>query len=249
MGGDAASMAGFEAGAAFTVFSAQGSGCLSYGVEVDGRRWFVKRPTTPENARSLTRAVAVHAAVRHDAIVAPVRVLDGPTLIYPWRDGTILNHATTHGTDRSGLARFQTLPVADVHAALDVVLAAHRAVAAAGLVAVDLYDGCLLYDFDARAMWLVDLDEYRPGPFTVEVDRLPGSVRYMAPEELTRGATVDERTTVFNLGRVLYHLLDTPAGWRGGDARRAVVDRATRELPRDRFPDVATLVGAWRQGA
>jgi hypothetical protein len=81
MGGDAASVAGFDVGAAFTVFSAQGSGCLSYGVEVDGRRWFVKRPTTPATARSLTRAVAVHEAVRHDAVVAPVRVLDGPTLV------------------------------------------------------------------------------------------------------------------------------------------------------------------------
>ena len=50
-------------------------------------------------------------------------------------------------------------------------------------------------------MWLVDLDEYRQGPFTVEVDRLPGSDRYMAPEEWERGATIDERTTVFNLGR------------------------------------------------
>ncbi|MFG3702018.1 hypothetical protein ACGF5C_29600 [Micromonospora sp. NPDC047620] len=30
---------------AFTVFNAQDSGCLSYGVEAAGRRWFVKKPT------------------------------------------------------------------------------------------------------------------------------------------------------------------------------------------------------------
>lgn len=27
-----------------------------------------------------------------------------------------------------------------------------------------LYDGCFLYDFGACRMWLIDLDEYRPGP-------------------------------------------------------------------------------------
>ncbi len=244
-------MAGFAVDAAFAVFTEQDSGCLSYGVVADGQRWFVKRPTTPAAAQSLTRAVAVHAAVRHDAIVAPTRVLDdssdGPVLVYPWRDGTVLNHATVRGTDRTGLARFQALPVDDVHAALNVILAAHLAVVGAGLVAVDLYDGCFLYDFDTRTMRLIDLDEYRPGPFTLHADRLPGSTRYMAPEEFTRGAVIDERTTVFNLGRTMHHLLDSPAGWRGNDLQRDVVDRATQNRPGDRFGDVATLVAAWRQ--
>ncbi|MFJ8828503.1 hypothetical protein [Micromonospora aurantiaca] len=126
----------------------------------------------------------------------------------------MLNHATTGGgSDRSGLARFQRLPVAEVRAALATILDAHLAVSAAGYVAVDLYDGCFLYDFDAHRMRLIDLDEYRPGPFVLDSDRLPGSRRYLSPEELTRGATIDERTTVHALGRTLHHLLDArPAG-------------------------------------
>src|SRR4051812_25415933 len=99
----------YDIGNAFRVFDTQGSGCLSYGVMVDGRRWFVKRPTTAATAQSLTRAVAVHAAVRHDTIVAPARILTeeagNPVLIYPWWDGTVLNHATRHGSDRAGLTR------------------------------------------------------------------------------------------------------------------------------------------------
>ncbi|MEU4793558.1 hypothetical protein AB0F95_28015 [Micromonospora tulbaghiae] len=65
---------------------------------------------------SLTRALGLHAAVRHPALVRPELVrdgTDGPTLVYPWRDGVVLNHATTGGgSDRSGLARFQQLPTA-----------------------------------------------------------------------------------------------------------------------------------------
>jgi hypothetical protein len=33
--------------AAFAVFDAQASGCVSYGVEASGRRWFIKRASDP----------------------------------------------------------------------------------------------------------------------------------------------------------------------------------------------------------
>jgi serine/threonine-protein kinase len=206
---------------AFVVFDAQDSGCLSYGVEAGGRRWFVKKATAPQARLSLTRASQFHAAVRHPAIVRPERILDGPdgpTLVYPWHDGNVLNQATTHGSDRSTLARFQQLPRPEVEAAIDTILDAHLAVTTAGYIAVDLYDGCFLYDFTARRMRLIDLDEYRPGPFILDTDRLPGSRRYMAPEEFARGTVIDQRTTVYTLGRTIQHLLDSPNG--GGEDPR-----------------------------
>ncbi|WFE51154.1 serine/threonine-protein kinase [Micromonospora sp. WMMD1155] len=234
---------------AFVVFDAQDSGCLSYGVEAQGHRLFVKRAATSAGRVSLVRAAQLHAAVKHPAIVRPERILSGPdglTLVYPWRDGRVLNQATVDGPDRSALADFQRLPVSDVEAALDAILDAHLAVAATGFVAVDLYDGCFLYDFRTRQMQLIDLDEYRPGPFILDADRLPGSRRYMAPEEFVRGAVIDQRTTVYALGRTVHHLLDSPTGWRGTAAQRAVADRATRASVADRYSDVAALARAWR---
>lgn len=235
---------------AFVVFDAQDSGCLSYGVERDGRRWFVKTAVRPEARASLARAAALHAAVRHPAIVPPALVLDGtdgPTVVYPWCAGAVLNVATGSGSDRSALSRFQRLPVAEVGRALDALLDAHRAVAAAGWLAVDLYDGCFLYDFDAGRMRLIDLDEYRPGPFVLDSARLPGSRSYLAPEELVRGSRIDERTMVHALGRTLHHLLDSSAGWRGSPGQRAVVTRATDPSPDRRHPSVDALAADWRQ--
>ncbi|SIR97479.1 hypothetical protein [Micromonospora avicenniae] len=165
---------------AFTVFDDQDSGCLSYGVEDAGRRWFVKKATSVQARLSLVRAAHFHTAVQHPAIIRPARVLDrpdGPVLVYPWHDGTVLNQATRHDSNRAALARFQQLPLPEVEAAVTTILDAHVAVTAAGYVALDLYDGCFLYDFDSRRLWLVDLDEYRPGPFTLDADRLPGSRR------------------------------------------------------------------------
>jgi catechol 2,3-dioxygenase-like lactoylglutathione lyase family enzyme len=234
---------------AFAVFDQQDSGCVSYGIERDGRRWFVTKAVRPDAVASLSRAAALHAAVRHPAIVRPAAVRDGtegPTLTYPWCDGSVLNSATRHGSDRSALDRFRELPVDEVERALGTILDAHRAVAAAGWVSVDLYDGCFLYDFEAGRMWLIDLDEYRPGAFTLDSGRLPGSRAYLAPEEFVRGSTIDERTMVFTLGRALHHLLDSAAGWRGTDRQRAVITRATDPSPSRRHPTVDALTADWR---
>ena len=70
----------------------------------------------------------------------------------------------------TAITRFRALPIQDV---LDAVLRAHLAVEAAGLVAVDFYDGCL-YDFQAGVMHLCDLDEYRPGLFAPGRRPAPG---------------------------------------------------------------------------
>jgi len=142
------------------------------------------------------------------------------------------------------------LPLRVALAAVDSIFEAHIImVVAAGFVAVDLYDGCFIYDFDRRRMWLCDLDEYRPGPFRVEGERLPGSTRFMAPEELRSGAVVDQRTTVFNLGRAAQVLLDEgdlEGRFRGPPAVLAVLDRASRPAPGDRYQSMAEFVAAWR---
>ncbi|MET8075743.1 serine/threonine protein kinase [Streptomyces sp. NPDC005303] len=234
-------------GEVFRSFREQDSGCLSHGVRLpDGSRWFVKEATTDRAQRSLDRAWAFHGTVRHPAIVPQVhRIAVGvrrTAVVMPWHDGEILYDPTAR-------ARFRALPLARVHHALDRVLDAHLAVETAGQVAVDLYDGAFLYDFDAHELRLIDLDDYRPGPFVLAEDRLPGSTRFMAPEEWRRGATIDTRTTVHVLGRTARLLLDAGPGedaFRGTAAQLAVVARATRPEPGERFGGVRELVEAWR---
>ena len=244
-------------GTVFRTFDEQDSGCVSYGLLADGRRWFVKTATTPEGLSSLRRAVALHHSVSHPAVVPLVHSFttdNGAALVHPWTAGEVLYHPTRsrHGGRAAPgrpMARFRALPLPRVHAALDAVLDAHLAVEAAGFVAVDFYDGCMLYDFDEHRMVLCDLDEYREGPFVLDADRLPGSTRYMAPEESVRGARIDLRTTVFTLGRALRLLLDAgddEEHWRGTPEQLEVVRTATARVPQDRFPSVRSLADAWR---
>jgi hypothetical protein len=153
-------------------------------------------------------------------------------LVYPWCDGESLYHRAG-----AAAAEFRRRPALNVIAAFDAVLDAHLAVTSAGFVAVDLYDGCLLWDDASERIVLIDLDEYRPGPFVLDEDRLPGSTRIMAPEEWRRGAQIDERTTVFKLARLGLDLL----GGRPPAACRPVVERATEPDPDERYPNVRTF--------
>jgi serine/threonine-protein kinase len=131
-----------------------------------------------------------------------------------------------------------------------VALDVHAGLCAEGWVACDFYDGAMIYDFAGRELHLVDLDTYHLGPFVNEMGRMFGSTRFMAPEEFERGAAIDERTTVFTLGRTLSVFLGDGtlerAPFRGGEAQYRAMVRACAAAPAARLQSVAALVRAWR---
>jgi len=247
-----------EAGTIVRAYREQDSGCVSYVVEQPGRRLFVKAAMTSHGTASLARAAALHEAVRHRALPRLLNTFDspqGPAHVYAWVPGEVLyDYVTMDGEQgrcdpASPHTRFRALPVRRILDALDVVYDLHVAIAAAGLVAVDFYDGCILYDFARHRTWVCDLDEYRPGPFTLDEDRLPGSKRFMAPEEFEKGSTIDQRTNIFTLGRTAAVLLgdgdvDSPA-WRGGAALRQIVKQAVSPDRTQRYESVSEYVSAW----
>jgi len=244
-------------GQVFAAFENQDSGCRSYGVADRDKRWFVKLAPDAATAAMLRSAARLHTAVAHPVILAPVAFTDlgeRAGIVYPWVTGSVLYHPTnSHRPDRSDpsgpMHAFRAQPVSTIARVIDEIFDAHVAVAAAGFVAVDFYDGCMLYDPATATIRLIDLDHYRPGPYTVGTQPVPGSTRYLAPEERTPGATVDERTTVYTLARAGFILLDrgdTESAFRGTPAQHQVLARATSADPADRYASVAQFVAAWR---
>jgi hypothetical protein len=253
-------------GRVFARFDArtQDSGNISFGVEAGGRRWFVKTAGDPDDPKPflnhaarvalLNNAQHVAAALEHPATPRLHQVGSsawGPMLVYDWVDGDLVGTPAERRSDpASPLQRFRALPAAEIIAVMDTIIDVHVRLCGRGWVACDFYDGCLIYDFEARAPHLIDLDTYHLGPFTNEMGRLFGSTRFMAPEEFKKGALIDERTTVFNLGRAMAVFLGdgtlTRAPFRGSDAQCAVVGRACAPNPAERFQTVAELDHAWR---
>lgn len=252
-------------GAIFATFDArtQDSGNVSFGVEAGGRRWFVKTAGHPDSSSFLSHgervalldnAQRLAREVTHDALPSLHGVCPsawGPMLIYDWAAGELLRAPPGRRDDpASAHRRFLQLPLAEVTAAIDAILAAHLALCGAGWVACDFYDGSIIYDFTARRTWLIDLDSYHAGPFVNEMGRLFGSTRFMAPEEFERGALIDERTTVFNLGRAISVFLGAGqlGAFRGTDNQHHVMARACETDPNARFQSVEDMARSWRAG-
>jgi hypothetical protein len=214
----------------FREFPHQDSHCTSLGLEHRGRRWFVKHSSHEAGMASLRRAMVVGRSVSHPALI-PLHHAedegDRVLLVYPFVDGEMVRAS----------ARFRALPWPERARVVDAAYDLHVQIAALGLVAVDLYDGCFLYDYDAHRPWIYDLDEYRPGPFVLQADRLPGSKRSMAPEEHVRGSRIDQVTNVYTLARLAMILLGDP--WPPGALelllRATSPDRDTRPASVEAF--------------
>jgi serine/threonine-protein kinase len=242
-------------GRVFARFDQQDSGNLSYGVEVGGHRYFVKtagpphREGTTDHAARVTllhNAIRLARTYRHPALPVLHQTVESPhgtLLVYEWADGELLGVPSAARSDpASAYLRFRALPVERIVAALDTIFEVHAMLGEGGEVAGDFYDGCLIYDFATGGLSLIDLDSYHAGPYRNGMGRMYGSTRFMAPEEFTLGALIDQRTSVFTMGRVVREFL----GERAPAAVREVAARACREHPDDRHSSLNAFWSAWR---
>lgn len=254
-------------GGVFAVFDSrtQDSGNISYGIQMGEERYFVKTAGDPDDLRHFlphpARVTLLRNAVRmardcdHPALPRLHQVIEspnGPLLVYEWLEGERVGVPGAEREDPgSSFQRFRNLPASEITRALDVVYNLHDVLARSGWIAVDFYDGSMIYDFARREMHVFDLDSYRDAPSTNDMGRMFGSTRFMAPEEFERGAPIDERTTVFTMGRTAAVFLSDGTlerlPFRGSDALYDIIRRACREDRRERFPSLAEFCDAWRE--
>lgn len=246
----------------------QDSGNLSWLVVSGGRRLFVKtagtgQPPAPGEpvpyldhagrVGLLRNAIDLARSCDHPALPALLNVIEspaGPALVYEGATGELIGVPSAERDNPSSTyRRFAHLPAPVLLALFDTLIDLHVALAAAGWVAGDLYDGCLIVDFQAPALRVIDLDSYRRGATTNDMGRMFGSTRFMAPEEFELGAVFDERTTVFTLGRIVWHfatrLTENRAEFCGPAALAGVVQKACQPLATDRQAGVADLATSW----
>lgn len=246
-------------GAVFQVMDGQTSGNLCFGVEGPYGRLFVKyagartRNYTgrPEDAVALLRRAMPLYQLRHPALAELLShgpVSRGYAAVFAWQDGFPLRGSRGEKNKH----RLQTLSLWQVLSMLDGVYDLHARIAEKGFIAVDFYDGNLLVDPDAGKMVLCDVDMYRQKPAVNDRGRMPGSSRFMAPEEFCQGASLSESTTVFNLGALAFEIFGDNMNrkmnaWQGPEALFPVAARATKEQPAARYPTVQAFLCAWRE--
>ena len=260
-----------ELGTVFAVFDAQDSGNLCFGVQNGENRYFVKyagawTKQCPDSPAESIKRLRESEQVYRDLEGAPglihlVRSIETPqgyALLFQWVSGECMHaHWTFEKHDKytdpqSPFYRFVHLPAEEKLAAMDTVVEFLAYVEGRGYTAVDLYDGSLMYDFDAKKMHLCDIDFYQKGPVCNRTGKFWGSPRFQSPEERTAGAWVDSVSNVYTLGALLFGLLGggghdrSRESWTMGDALYRVALHAVEEERGRRYSSVAAFAEAWK---
>lgn len=243
-------------GRVFKVFDGQDSGHLCFGVERDGQRYFVKFAGAPtvdfkgdpaEAVARLRATVPTYRDLAHPSLINLLRAEEtggGFAALFEWTDAVCMGRQ--YPVDR---ARFMAMPLPAKLRVYGDILEFHAHVIEKGYVAVDFYDGSILYDFALGKALLCDIEFYAKRPYINQMGRMWGSTRFMSPEEFTLGAEIDERTNVYTMGATAFALFAngdrTPEAWPLAMELYEVAKKAVSDAREERWGSLGEMMGAW----
>jgi serine/threonine protein kinase len=260
-----------DIGEVFCVFDQQDSGNIAFGLEKNNRKVFLKyagaKPINfsgnPEDAvRRLVQAIPVYERVEHPHLIKLLdhfSVENGYAVMFEWFDGECLHSHWAFGGQAkythpdSPFYRFRQLDVAKRLDALDIIFAFHCHVEAKGMVAVDFYDGSILYDFEKNETKICDIDFYRNSPSINDIGKnFWGSTRLKSPEEYELGAPIDSITNVYTMGSIAFWLIGRGMDhsfekWEANEELHKVALRAVEEEREKRYKTIHEFYEAWKQ--
>lgn len=210
-------------GKAFWCVDETGSGCIGIGMEDGERRYFCKiagvdtmeADVSPrESVEILKQAVSLYRRLEHPNLVRVVEEYPYGQLyvvVFEWIKGECLfdhwnfEKYKKDGALRSPKERFRKLPAYKRLKAADVLFSFLENVHGKGYVAVDFYDGSLMYDFLTDTVMICDIDLFRKAPAVNDRgEEWHGTKRLKAPEEYEKGGIIDQKTNIFTLGALLF---------------------------------------------
>ncbi len=108
----------------------------------------------------------------------------------------------------------------------------HARIAEKEYVAIDFYDGSIMYDFISHTTKICDIEFYSKMLYINEIGRMWGSSRFMSPEEFDLGAAIDEVSNVFTMGALAFFIFGNEynRSFEDWNASRILFDIATRAV-------------------
>jgi serine/threonine-protein kinase len=144
--------------------------------------------------------------------------------------------------------RFTTLPLEKRIKVFEDILAFHDHVIQRGYVAIDFYDGTIMYDFETGKTVICDIDFYQKSPYYGDMG-IWGSSKFVSPEECVVGERIDEVTTVYTMGATAFALLSefdrSRGAWKLGDKSYEVVKKATNDNRSKRQQTIRQFIDEW----
>ena len=243
-------------GKVFKVFDDQDSGNICFGVNNNGRQYFVKYAGA-ETARAndkpndaiarLKAALPVYRDLRHPSLISLLKdeeIGGGYAAVFDWVDGECMGKMYPLSRQK-----FMRMPPKIKKKVFEEIMIFHAWVAECGYAAIDFYDGSIMYDFGNSKTVICDIDFYSKKPFINQMGRLWGSSRFMSPEEFTLGAEIDEVTNVYTMGATAFALFTnsdrSPEKWPLSMHLYDVVKRAVSDERGQRQRSIKELIEEW----
>jgi serine/threonine-protein kinase len=243
-------------GKVLKVFDDQDSGNICFGVEKDGERYFIKFAGAPQARYEGKPEDAIY---RLKAAIQVYRDIGEYPNLIRFIDAENIGGgyaASFEWTDALGMARmyplvhrrFMALPIEKRMKVFEDIMAFHAFVAKRGYVAIDFYDGSIMYDFDDEKTVICDIDFYQKMPYRGEMG-LWGSTRFVSPEECKPGEFCDEVTTVYTMGATAFCLFadsdHSREAWPLSAGLYEVVKKATSDDRSQRQQSIRQLQSEW----
>lgn len=209
-------------GKIFYVIDETGSGCISFGIEKDNKKYFFKiagaktvkaEISEEESIKLLKEAVVKYQDIKHDNLIKYVDSFDYNeffVVIYEFAEGECLfdhwNFDRYKKTKEiTPLMKFKSLSIEKRLNVAEKLFSFFETFIDCGYVAVDFYDSSIMYDFENDEVTFCDIDLFRKVPTINDLGKeYFGTKRLKAPEENELGATIDELTSEFTLGAIIF---------------------------------------------
>ena len=212
-------------GKVFSVIDETGSGCISFGVEKDNKRYFFKiagaktveaEISEKESITLLKDAVKKYEDIKHPNLI---KLIDSFPIneffvaVFEWAEGECLfdhwnfNMYKEHPDLETPIKKFKRLSIDKrINVALKL-FSFFETFIESGYVAVDFYDSSIMYDFENDLVTFCDIDLFRKIPTMNDIgEAYFGTKRLKAPEENKFGSTIDELTSEFTLGAIIFDM-------------------------------------------
>jgi len=247
-----------EYGKVFKVYDSQDSGNICFGVKDGETKYFIKfagaptirsRVSKDEAIERIKSTVQVYKDLAHPVLnnlIDAKEIDSGYALVFEWTDAECMGRQYPESRklfmEMSDNVRLNVF---------DEILRFHAHVIKQGYVAIDFYDGCIMYDFKTGQTVLCDIEFYSKMPYKNPIGRMWGSSRFMSPEEFELGAQIDELTNVYTMGATAFALFGDDRNkciksWTLSDKLYKVAKKAINNKRSDRQQSIEQFIIEWK---
>lgn len=257
-------------GEVFSVFDKQDSGNICFGiVNKNNEKLFVKyagantinyNGSIDAAINTLKKSTQIYKDLKHKNLIElkqELHINNGFALVFEWIEGENLhphwkfNTYEKHHNPNSPYFKYKHMSIEKRLDSLNKIFEFQKYAESKGYIAIDLYDGSIMYDFKNDITKICDIDFYHKGSVLNDLGKnFWGSSRFKSPEENIKGSIIDKKSNVYTLGALAFGLLGEELNysidkWNASEELYYIALKAVNKERDNRYNSVAEFFDLW----